>query len=146
MPTSCISELLLRSWHPCHCSLLETVVGASWRLPLVSVAGLAFASSEGGSLLFAVCVFLLFLFRTGWNPAVLGVVWGWFGGFVSPCSRASPLSEHLGESFNLGGSRSQGCHGYLLAVPEVLSPPCLPVRHQFPSSSIGDEFNLKSRC
>ena len=42
MPTSCISELLLRPWHPCHCSLLEMLVGASRRLPVVSVAGLAF--------------------------------------------------------------------------------------------------------
>ena len=94
MPTSCISELLLRPWHPCHCSFLETLVGASRRLPLVSVAGLAFASSEGGSLLFAVCVFLLLLFGTGWNPAVLGVVWGWFGGSVSPCSRAVGLGPY----------------------------------------------------
>ena len=42
---------------------------------------------------------------------------------MSPCSQAAPLSKHLGEPTNLGGSRSQGCHGYLLAVPVVLSPP-----------------------
>ena len=62
---------------------------------------------------------------------------------MSPCSQAAPLSKHLGEPTNLGGSRSQGCHGYLLAVPVVLRPPHRPVRHQFPSSSFGDEFNFK---
>ena len=30
MPTSCISELLLRHWLPCHCSLLETF---GWCIP-----------------------------------------------------------------------------------------------------------------
>ena len=36
-----------------------------------------FAPSEGWSLFGAVCVYLLFLFHwMGWNPVVLGVVWG----------------------------------------------------------------------
>ena len=41
----------------------------------------------------------------------------------------------------LGGSSSQGCHGYLLAMPEVLKVQSL--RHQLPSSYTGDEW-LKS--
>ena len=42
-----------------------------------------------------------------------------------------------------GGSRLPGCHGDLPAVPEL--PRALPrllLRHQFPSSSIGDEFEV----
>ena len=42
-----------------------------------------------------------------------------------------------------GGSRLPGCHGDLPAVPEL--PRALPrqlFRHQFPNSSIGDEFNF----
>ena len=39
-----------------------------------------------------------------------------------------------------GGSRSWGCHGYLTALAWRAQAPCQPLRHQFPSSSIGDEF------
>ena len=38
----------------------------------------------------------------------------------------------------LGGSSSQGCHGYLLAMPEVLTVQSL--RNQLPSSYTGDEW------
>ena len=39
-----------------------------------------------------------------------------------------------------GGSRSQGCHGYLPALAWSAQASCQHSRHQFPSSSIGDEF------
>ena len=43
---------------------------------------------------------------------MLGVCLG-SGGSRSPCSRVAPFSKHRGEGFPLGGSRFQGCHGYL---------------------------------
>ena len=40
-----------------------------------------------------------------------------------------------------GGSRLPGCHGDLPAVPKLpRAPPRQLLRHQFPSSSIGEEF------
>ena len=41
-----------------------------------------------------------------------------------------------------GGSRSRGCHGYLSALAWTVHASCQHSRHQFPSSSIGDEFNI----
>ena len=75
------------------------------------------------------------LLHRPWRPpwpqvgSVLGVCLG-SGGSRSPCSRVPPFSKHRGEGFPLGRSRFQGCHGYLP----------FGLRHQFPSSSIGDEF------
>ena len=39
-----------------------------------------------------------------------------------------------------GGSHSWGCHGYLSALAWSAESTCQPSRHQFPSSSIGNEF------
>ena len=40
-----------------------------------------------------------------------------------------------------GGSRPRGCYGYLPSLASSPQVPLQPLRHQFPSSSIGDEFN-----
>ena len=41
-----------------------------------------------------------------------------------------------------GGSCSRGCHGYLPALAWSAQASCQHSRHQFPSLSIGDEFNI----
>ena len=41
----------------------------------------------------------------------------------------------------MGGSCSQGCQGYFHALPGLHQAPSQHLRHQFPSSCIGDEFN-----
>ena len=66
---------------------------------------------------------------------------GVLGGSLSPCLRVPPFSKHLGEPVKLGGSRKQGCQEYLRALPGLRQALCQHLRHQFPSSSIGDEFS-----
>ena len=85
-------------------------------------------------------LFLQFVWSGVGSPRCLG----WFGGKSEvpchPCSRAPPLSKHLGESW---GWAVPACR---VAMDTSLlclncSGPHQPVGHQFPSSSIGDEFN-----
>ena len=59
----------------------------------------------------------------GWAHLLEGLL-GKFGGSLAPSySGAPPLFKHVGELRVLGGSRSQGCHGYLLAMPEAFRLP-----------------------
>ena len=105
MPTSCISELLLRPGNPCHCSLLETLVGASRCSPLVSVAGLALRILRRQVTTLRVCVFLLFLFGKGfffWEGLESSGAWSCLELFEVPCHPVrgpllspSTLESHL---------------------------------------------------
>lgn len=58
-----------------------------------------------------------------WVSMKLGVVWGRFGGSVSPSSQVSPPSKHRGECLTVGGPCWQGYQGYLFVVPELLEAP-----------------------
>ena len=77
----------------------------SWISPcevvVVLVRYVSFSSMSGGS--------------------VLGVCLG-SGGSRSPCSRVPLFSKHRREGLPLGGSRFQGCHGYLPFALWLLLP------------------------
>ena len=60
------------------------------------------------------------LVKTG--DRVLGVVWGKIGGSLPPLFAGSSSLQAPWRVMELGGSRLQGCHGYLPAVPELLGP------------------------
>ena len=74
---------------------------------------------------------------------VLGWVWSRRSHF--PLLLGSLLFQAPLMKEGLGGGRSQGCHGYLLAAK--FQPGSTTFRHLFPSSSIDDEFKESAaRC